>query len=349
MKIDAVDIFALIPIALMLIGFRPVRPFSAFNPDYISVDTGKSLRGIFALTVMYHHLAQVTTRGALFGGFSHIGYFCVGVFFFLSGFGLEKSYIRSKNYKNKFLRKRITPVLIPYIATMAIYCILLFSLFPTDDAGKLFSDAIEAGNSWYIIAIISFYIAFWLLMLICKDNYSAMLTGAFVWFVAYYSLCKIMNLSPWWYNATVLLIVGMAWALYEEKILRFIKKHYYTVFLLSVIILGVTTVGRYKADRLLPIPDIKIFSTSMSAAFFVILVLLISMKSRIGNKALAFFGEISLEIYLLHGAFILMLRGSSVKIENDFLFVLISAVGSIILAYALHTALKPLIKRIRNA
>ena len=270
------------------------------------------------------------------------------MFFFVSGFGLEKSYLRSESYKKKYLIKRIPPVLLPYIAIMAVYCGFLAVFFPSNDPARMAKDVIDASNSWYIISILLFYLVFWLLMIICKKHYAAMLIGAAVWFAAYVAVCKLLGLGSWWYNASVLLIVGMAWALYEDKIIGFIKNHYYLVFAAAAVCFAAATVGKYKADKLIPLPDIKVVCTALSAVFFVICVLLVSMKFRIGNRALAFLGELSPELYLIHGIFVLALRNDSFRLENDFLFVLISVCGSVLIAFALHMALKPLLALLRK-
>lgn len=348
MKFALIDILPIILAAASIFGMKPVKPISGINEGYLSIEISKSLKGIFAISVMFHHLAQAVTTGVLFRSFSHIGYFCVGLFLFFTGYGLEKSYIKSSNYKNGFLLKRILPVFIPYILIMAVYFVIIAVFFPYVSPLKLVSDVLEASNSWYIICILAFYFAFWILMIICKKHYKAIIIGALIWFAAYVFICKLLNVGSWWYNAGILLIIGMLWALYERNIIDFIKRHYIFSCIVSLLMLIVTTVGRYKADKLIPIPDIKIISTSFSAIFFVVCILLFTMKVNIGNKALELLGGLSLEIYLIHGLFILLFKGNIFYIENDFLFILISVIGTILLAFLLNSALKPLIKKLRN-
>lgn len=349
MKISIIDAFPLILALITVIGIKPVTPFSSISENYFSIQTGKCLRGIFAISVMFHHLAQVTKDGLLFNGFSHIGYLCVGMFFFASGFGLQKSYMKkSENYRKGFLIKRLPAIILPYAAIAAVYLIVMSIFSKPKSVQKLFSDVLEASNSWYIICILLFYIAFYILMLICKKNYKAMIIGALIWFAAYVAVCKLLNVGNWWYNATVLLVFGMFWALYETKILKIIQRFYYVLFIASVVMTVITTIGRYKADKIIPFPEIKVISTSLSAVFFVICILLLTAKFNFGNRVLSFLGEISLEIYLVHGIFILTLRGSYYSIESDPLFVFISVFGSVALASIVHYALKPLIAKFRN-
>jgi peptidoglycan/LPS O-acetylase OafA/YrhL len=76
---------------------------------------------------------------------------------------------------------------------------------------------------------------------------------------------------------------------------------------------------------------------------FMSLYYLISMKVRIGNKALSFLGKFTLELYLVHGIFIHMfgykMINEGVKpifyIENVALFTLVVLALSIPISYAL--------------
>lgn len=52
----------LLPIAffvILIIGIKPVKPIlTGCNDDYISVKTTNILKGIFAITVLFHHITQ---------------------------------------------------------------------------------------------------------------------------------------------------------------------------------------------------------------------------------------------------------------------------------------------------
>ncbi|WP_173468755.1 acyltransferase family protein [Fibrobacter succinogenes] len=113
----AIDILPILLLFLCIFGAKITKPLSSINSkDYLSLATCKSYRGLFAILVILLHLAQRTESGVLFRYFTFTGMLPVPFFFFLSGYGLQKSYIvKSDKYRNGFLLKRVPTVLIPYI------------------------------------------------------------------------------------------------------------------------------------------------------------------------------------------------------------------------------------------
>ena len=82
----------------------------------------------------------------------------------------------------------------------------------------------------------------------------------------------------------------------------------------------------------------------ISAATFVWFVLLVGMKIRIGNPVLKFLGTFTLEFYLVHTLFIQLFGFAFVNdmskpvfyIKNQFLYVLVSIVLTVPVAYGTH-------------
>ena len=90
----AIDILPILLLFLCIFGAKITKPLSSINSkDYLSLATCKSYRGLFAIVVILHHLAQRTETGILFRIFTSMGSLAVAFFFFLSGYGLQKSYI----------------------------------------------------------------------------------------------------------------------------------------------------------------------------------------------------------------------------------------------------------------
>lgn len=67
----------------------------------------------------------------------------------------------------------------------------------------------------------------------------------------------------------------------------------------------------------------------------------ISIKIRLGNKITTFLGSISYEIYLVHR---LVLDILGYRIENKYIFIIASVIGSIILAYLFSIILKKIME-----
>ena len=63
----------LLPVALLAVFVYKSKLLSkgkGFDNDYLSISAGRSLRGVFAIMVVFHHLAQKMDAGALFDLFS---------------------------------------------------------------------------------------------------------------------------------------------------------------------------------------------------------------------------------------------------------------------------------------
>lgn len=337
----------ILPIVLLIIGMwgiKPVNLKTEMNPDYLSISTGNAYRGFFALVVVLHHLAKETETGLVYPYFAKIGYLAVAVFFFLSGYGLQKSYISSDDYKRSFLQKRLTGILIAYAAATCMYSLLAFvggtrySL--TDVLMAIVKGKPIVSNSWYIICIILFYLVFYALMHICKKNYKAMVLGACCWCMVYTFLCMALGYGQWWYNTCPIFVVGMFWATYESKILRIISKYYWSIATCVCLTLVALL---FLFDKVVMFASFVGFSTFMrtiTATVFVVAVLLFSAKFVIGNRVLSFLGKISLEIYLIHGLFLPTLRSGSIYIENDLLWCISCLVGTIVTAYLANCVFK---------
>lgn len=340
MKIGVIDALPIALLVLFVFGMKPVVPLASFNSNYNSIITGKNLRGLLAITVIFHHLAQRTTGGLLFHQFTRVGFLAVAMFFFFSGYGLQKSYIASREYRKHFLFHRIPPVLFPYVIVTALFWIMYAIggrfLSVKEIILAIINGSPIVSHSWYIINILIFYIVFWLLMNLFGSNYNGMIIGACVWYVLYAAFCIKMGYGSWWYNASQLLIVGMFWATYEGKIEYYAKKHYKVLAPLVFGTFFVLFLFRGKLANDIGIKGLSLILTMICAVLFALSVLLFTMKFEIGNPALAFLGKNSLEIYLVQGLFMTGLRNNTIYIQNEALWSLLTVFGSVALGTVLN-------------
>ncbi|MBQ4317195.1 MAG: acyltransferase [Clostridia bacterium] len=332
----------LLPLALFVvavIGIKFAKPIrNGIHEDFLSVESGKSIRGLLALIIVLHHLANrfsAAESGVVFRIFCDIGFLAVSIFFFISGYGLQKQHIEKENYSKGFLLKRLPTVLIPYIIVNVIYWAMSFlyekPLGILDILKGLIDGSPVVAHSWYIISIIVFYIAFAVLMWICKKRHGLMLLLASVFYVVYAFVCIKLNYGAWWYNTAFVLIFGMIWAVYEKQIMNLLKKCYWLVSVISVIAFAVMFI----AARFLPESDFPIKSI-LASAFFSVLALLVFAKIKFENPILKFVGKISLELYLCHEIFIILFRSNVCFIENNLVYSLISIFSALIFAWLLN-------------
>ena len=341
MQRSLMDLFPLALLALFLVGVQPVRPLRAFRDDYLSLETGKSLRGLCTLAILLHHLALQQPSGFLFVWFQHVGYLSVSVFFFLSGYGLMRSHMTREAYSTHFLRRRIPKILVPYILLTAVYWGFHACNGTVYTPGDLLNAAMSGrfivSYSWYILCILAFYVVFWLLMRLCKQRYALILTGTCVWYALYAAFCVWMRFGSWWYKTAPVLIVGVFWAAYEKKILALLHRRY-VLFAPAVCILFLILFALFVANENAPDAQLRtsLPLTLLSCVFFVCSLWMLTLKCRIGNPVLRFLGDNALEIYLVQGLFIAGLRSHILYIRNDFAGALLSIIGSVALGGALH-------------
>ncbi len=345
-----IDVLPLILCGIFFWQLRPIGPLSQMNEAYISKETGNDYRGLFAVVVLFHHLAQRTHSGLLFRSFYDVGYLAVALFFFYSGYGLQKSYMAKKEaYRSHFLIKRLPPVLLPYAAVTFLFWLMNRAAGYRPTVLYILSTILQGEPmvlfSWYIVSILLFYVVFWLLMMICRNHYRRMIAGGCIWYVLYVICCMRADFGCWWYNASPLLIVGMAWAVYEKQILKLISICY-SKMTVAVWILFIPLYMLAFSLKDSEAYENRLFLLHIAAAvLFVIGINLFSLKIRIGNPVLRFLGHISLEIYLVQGLLIEGLRNGTVFIESETLWAALVVGGSVILAFLLHALLRPVLQR----
>ena len=348
-----IDILPLSLLILILYKMKPVKPLRALDStEYLSVDTTKSYRGLFALVVIFHHLSRLTESGVIFHKFTLVGYLAVAYFFFLSGYGLQKSYIsKGENYTKGFLLKRLPSVILPYLIIIFAFWLMYFvsgRVFSLKDIGLTFIGGKPfVPYSWYILCIIIFYIVYWLLMLICKKRYFPMILGAAAWYILYCAVCIKLDYGSWWYNTALLPVIGMFWATYEKKLVDFIKKSYFIITPVIIVSFAALFVSYNRIMELVKIPAVSSVLKLPTAVLFVLGVILLSMKFSIGNKVLGFLGEISLEMYISQGLIFNILRGKFIYIKNELLFCAASIVVIIAFSVVFRVSCKFVLKKYR--
>lgn len=345
-----VDFFPVLLAAIIGYGAK-YRKFD--ETDYLSVESGRCLRGALAVCIMLHHIAHTVNGGVMFVAFRSIGFFVTAVFFFLSGYGLQKSYLKSDNYRDKFLLKRLPKILIPYIIVSVIVWVIR-AIDGRVETPLMILKNLRMGdpivpNSWYIVCILIFYVVFYFLMLICKKRKCAMIIGAAVWYLLYAVFCIRIGYTKHWYNTTHCLIVGMLWASYEDGIIAFLKKHYVSSLICIAALFVAAFAGKTFVRVDLPfVSAIKIKGglEIISSACFVVLLVILLLKFKAQNRVLSYLGSISLEIYLMHGILIVLWHDKAgLETKNEFIYVLITVASTVAISALLHILSHKLLKQ----
>lgn len=360
-------IIVVYPLLILLLfwGAKVVKR-GEWNEDVLSFQQTKAFLGFLAIIIIFHHISQRTCATWLEASRIHhgldvfvfVGYLSVAVFFFCSGYGMYTACSQKKEvfFKGYFIR-RILPILIPSV--------LMWLLFFA--AEKIRHVKIEPpvwintyDYIWYIPAIIYVYAVFYLAFKVIKNEKAGM---AVLWVGIILYMIGAFFFSPgsWWYNSIHLFGVGVAMAKNKEKRIEAYKKTY----VLRIIIYSiVTAVGfaaasyypqfasaMHKSYNALLHMLLEIPGQIISAYTFVMLILLIGMKVKTGNKLIAILGTFTLEIYLVHPIFVQLFGFSFMNaapvfyIKNQLLYVLAVIIPTLPIAWVLHKVLDPLRKK----
>ncbi|MDO4189333.1 MAG: acyltransferase [Lachnospiraceae bacterium] len=253
MNIRVIDFTLLIfPALLLFITFYKSVFYSGTNsseeysPVMWELSQAKMLQAVACLGVILHHLTQhISSYGSIYRGpitiLSSMGILFTSIFFFFTGYGLIVSVTNNPNYLSTFLRHRLSTVLVPFL-TANILCVLFrvfYSHIPTmpiDVVRAIFGFVLLNGNGWYIVEVFFLYIAFYILFRFIKNkDFALILLCIFTVLLIRYSYGLGHDHSDigdrpfygeWWYNSTVVFIMGLLFARFKNSIVTFLKRFY---------------------------------------------------------------------------------------------------------------------------
>lgn len=331
-------ILLIYPIALLLISFYgcKVAGKGEFASDIWNRNQSSLLQGIFCIAIMLHHLTQlITGYGEIYLGpityLSSMGILFTSVFFFFSGYGLIYSFYNKENYLENFLIHRLPVILVPFFIANTVYLLVrvFYTGIPTSplDAVKCITGIVLLnGNGWYMVEIFYFYLVFYLAFRFIKNkDVSLIILTVFSIAVIYFGLKSGRDTSEigghwfkgeWWYNSTIVFVMGIWFARYRLAIIAAFKKAYRVLLPVTtaLFLVGFAIEERIRKvygyyhetgliDRINP-KLITLIAQSVLCLIFMLLVLLINMKVTLNNKVIKALSLISTELFLIHNLFV---------------------------------------------
>ena len=138
-----------------------------------------------------------------------VGYTCVAVFFFLSGYGLELSLARKPGYMHGFLHRRVLGLMLRYWIVMALISLNVFLMHRSPQL--LLNDFTEAFGVplWYITELVAFYLVFYLTSVIANRRIAIALMAVacvFVMLVLWYRFGTDL-----YFKSGICFVLGAAW------------------------------------------------------------------------------------------------------------------------------------------
>ena len=151
----------------------------------------------------------------------------------------------------------------------------------------------------------------------------------------------LLKFDPIWYISAFPAVMGMAWATHRQKIENCLKKHYFRVLVpvLAAFAAMILLESRVHGGGL------DVLLKALSAALFVVVLVVLLYRVRLGNGALRVLGQMSMEIYLMQGLALMVLRSRWIYIEGPLLYGLLTVVLTVVFAAVVHIAFKGIPKK----
>lgn len=358
-------------VALLIAGAKASKRHE-WQDEPLSLSSSKAIQGFACVGIIFHHISQnLKADASLFQFMSELGVLFVGIFFFFSGYGLYTSLLTKKDYLKGFLRKRLVTILIPFYMCIAVFtvasCICGKKYSVPELLATLSGWSMINSHMWYIIEITILYLAFFIFYKLIKNRtvatifmtlfVLAMMGGSLYLCHGKDMGCAYWFMGEWWYNASLLFIVGILVSKHQEAFRKVARKGYLVLlplFGILTFVFGKITssfLAKYSYWSETPGEDpryldkLRCLSVQVPfILFFVLFVLLVMMKIRFENPALKFLGSISLELYLIHNLFLTGLNdGTIFKVTSPSMFFLLTLLMSIAAATIISGADKYLI------
>lgn len=337
-------------VVFLCITLYKVR-FSNFHEDYMERDQTGSIKGFFAIIIVFSHFRQYVqlSNNFLDSSFQFFialfGQLMVTLFFFYSGFGIMKAYKAKNDYKNRFFKKRFLKTLLHFDLVVILYLILSFIV----GSNYLWQDYVFAwigwtalGNSnWFIFVMLALYAITQIAFLIARKCRPLLVAGlVFVFSCVLFLGLYFAGKESWWMDTLFCYFAGMVFALLEEKIKTFMQKsklYNYGAVIVSFICFAVSYLF---AKRILP----SIVAGNITAVLFCLCVVLILTKIKIDNVILRWLGKYSFYIYICQRLPMIVLH--RLGVSNVALFLGISIVLTLIISVLLSKSFDKLDKKL---
>lgn len=189
--------------------------------SFFNINIGKQTKGIAAILIILGH----TINGYGLKEFSwlNVGWLCVAIFFFWSGYGVMYSYVVKKEYLHYFWRDRVIKLFVPFLGIHIVYivfkCLMGERYTFIDIILSVLGQCTIVDNAWYPVAVLIFYILFYYIF---KRKISLkkkiLKTTVGVTGITIIERFLMGTNNDWWLISNLAFLVGIGAYIYKEKI-----------------------------------------------------------------------------------------------------------------------------------
>lgn len=336
-------IFFVAVLFLLIISGAEFSKPNEFNKDYISRAGTTAIKGIFVILIMFSHGKGYIDVGGKFDVpylkmQDHLNQMIVAMFMFYSGYGIMES-IKKKGsaYIDTIPKKRFPQVLLNMDIAVVLFLILAATAGKFYSVGHILLTLVgweSVGNSnWYIFVILALYVVTYFAFLILKkkNNKATQLIGVIITTVISVAFVYILmktktTKQSWWYNTLILYSLGMWYSYFKDKIEKVLMKNDLIFFAAS----GVLVLAYLEAYNMRS--DYGIYSYTVWAVLFTLGIVMITMKVKITNPVLEWFGNHVFSVYILQRIPMILLSRYGVADRHKYELMIASIIVTVLLA-----------------
>ncbi len=335
-------IFAFILICIIFVGIQSAGK-NEFYSDYCSQKQTTSINGIFVVLVYFSHALQyvkltgdINTPYATFRGY--MGQLVVVTFLFYSGYGIMESIKRKgTDYVKSIPTKRFFKIWYHFAIAVGFYiiwCLIFKKDYPLSSYLLAFTGWKSIGNSnWYMLTMFVLYIAVFIAFMIFRKSHFAAVILTSVLAFAFILFERKTGMPGYCYNTMMCFIVGMLFSL--------IKPYFDKVFLKNDVIWAIGMLAVFALFVFFGTKkNVSAIYYTLWAIFAAALVLFITMKVKIQNSILDWFGHHVFSIYILQRLPLNTMQQFKINEEHPFGFLIIGFVITIVIAIIFDAAME---------
>lgn len=296
------------------------------SDEFMSKDYTTYLRGICALAIMLRHI-RITDFAPL-NVFDYLGNPIVGIFFFLSGYGMLTRIKQTgiDNYMNGFILKRCVPLFVEYIFVWIFNFVCMFLVSGNFD----FLKKIITPYSWFIIMIEVLYIVFYIGYKLFKDNLKRLIIFVTISELALIIALSVFGVGECWYLSLLCFSGGMIYSVVNLN-----KKRTLPLIFGFGALAVVATGAEYVLSDKPKIIVLWALIYNVSVLSLAIVALSVGRYVRFKNPVFELCGKMSLEIYLLHGVFQYVFKEIKPIYNNSLLYGAMIILCTLLMSYGL--------------
>lgn len=305
----------------------------------ISRGASDLLKIVSAILVMFSHYFNLKAQvGFELNPFewcvrSQGGNIGVGVFFFLSGYGLMMSEMKSHLPLKMFFRRRFCKIYLPVVLVTALWLPITYRITPPDTYWLIIRDLVIGFNDpvlWFIKSLILLYAVFWLsTVFIDKSNtiYFIVLCGGTV-AVCFFSYYTNGNFGLNSISGLPLFSIGVVTALWSSKVFKGLHPAIIPLVLsFAAVSLVMSFYPRFVANLAHVIADYAVVAT----------IIIVFSRWQPSIRIPAILSLITFDIYLIHFKVLVVMKEVTPTLPIS-LFIAVTVSFSIAL-YCLRTKL----------